>query len=180
MTMKRLMLVWVMIMCLIPMNVRGSAVMNDFHYEQYEKLYFKMIEQYPEPENTAFSEYPAAGRALFIVLIFDMEIQNGGLAQFFWNCGVIYAKLLPDALRFTGLSDVADLYESFIHDNDITLDVIASFRERAPGFVESYEWYDWYDYDTFDDAYMRIWEETDINQRFIDYSDHHPEIWDTP
>ncbi len=37
-----------------------------------------------------------------------------------------------------------------------------------------------YDYDSFDEAYMRIWEETDINQRFIDYSDHHPEIWDTP
>ena len=177
MNMKRLMLVWVMIMCLIPMNVRGYAVMNDFHYEQYEKLYFKMIEQYPDPENAAFSEYPAAGRALFVVLIFDMEIQNGGLAQFFRNCGVIYAKLLPDALRSTGLSDVADLYESFLRDNDISLDFIASFKERVPEFVQYYEWYD---YDSFDEAYMRIWEETDINQRFIDYSDHHPEIWDTP
>ena len=177
MNMKRLMLVWIMIMCLIPMNVRGYAVMNDFHYEQYEKLYFKMIEQYPDPENAAFSEYPAAGRALFVVLIFDMEIQNGGLAQFFWNCGVIYAKLLPDALRSTGLSDVADLYESFLRDNDISLDFIASFKESVPEFVQYYEWYD---YDSFDEAYMRIWEETDINQRFIDYSDHHPEIWDTP
>ena len=177
MTMKRLMMICVMILCLVPMNVRGDAVMRDFHYEQYEELYFKMIEQYPDPGNAAFSGYPGAGRALFVVLIFDMEIQNGVLAQFFWNCGASYAELLPDALRFTGLSDVADLYEGFLRDNAITLDIIASFRDRAPGFVESYEWYD---YETFDSAYMRIWQETDINQRFIDYSDHHPEIWDTP
>lgn len=175
--MKRLMLVCVMILCMAPMNVMGDNMMNEFHYEQYEELYSKMIEQYPDPLNAAFPEYPAAGRALFVVLIFDMEIQNGGLAQFFWNCGASYAKLLPDALRFTGLSDVADLYESFLLDNGITLDIIASFRERAPEFVESYEWYD---YDTFDDAYMRIWKDTDINQRFIDYSNLHPEIWDTP
>ena len=58
-----------------------------------------------------------------------------------------------------------------------SLDFIASFKERVPEFVQYYEWYD---YDSFDEAYMRIWEETDINQRFIDYSDHHPEIWDTP
>ncbi len=102
MTVKRLMLIWVMILCLVPMNVRGDAVMKDFHYEQYEELYFKMISQYPDPENAAFFEYPEAGRALFVVLIFDMEIQNGGLAQFFWNCGESYAKLLPDALRSTG------------------------------------------------------------------------------
>ena len=175
--MKRRTAAWMMMLCLVPMRVTGDDMMNDFHYEQYEELYFKMIEQYPDPGNAAFSEYPGAGRALFVVLIFDMEIQNGGLAQFFWNCGASYAELLPDALRFTGLSDVADLYEGFLRDNAITLDIIASFRDRAPGFVESYEWYD---YETFDSAYMRIWQETDINQRFIDYSDHHPEIWDTP
>ena len=175
--MKRLihlMLVCVMILCLVPMNVMGDVVMKDFHYDQYEKLYFRMIENYPEPDNTLFPIYPAAGRALFVVLIFDMEIQNGGLAQFFWNCGESYARLLPDALRTMGMTDVADLYENFISDNNITLDIIASYRERAPGFVECYEWYD---YDTFEEPYMRIWEETDINQRFIDYADLHPEIW---
>ncbi len=43
--MKRRIAVWVMIMCLVPVNVKGDAVMKDFHYEQYEELYFKMIEQ---------------------------------------------------------------------------------------------------------------------------------------
>ena len=33
MTVKRLVLVWVMILCLMPMNVRGDSVMNDFHYD---------------------------------------------------------------------------------------------------------------------------------------------------
>ena len=75
------------------------------------------------------------------------------------------------------MSDVADLYESFLSDNDITLDVIASYRERDPEYAEAYEWYR---YDAFDDPYMRIWEETDFNQRIIDYADLHPEIWDMP
>ena len=30
--MKRLILVWVLILCLIPLNAWGDNVMNDFHY----------------------------------------------------------------------------------------------------------------------------------------------------
>ena len=175
--MKRRTAAWMMILCLVPMRVTGDDMMNDFHYEQYEALYFKMLDQYPEPDSAAFPDYPAAGRALFVVLMFDMEIQNGGLAQFFWNCGASYARLLPDALRTTGLADVADLYDGFLRDHALTPDIIASFRERDPEWGDYYEWYD---YNAFDDPYMKIWKETDINQRFIDYSAQHPEIWAVP
>ena len=175
--MKRMILVWMLILCLMPLNVWGDSVMKDFHYDQFEEVYFRTIDNYPDPDDALFPQYPAAGRALFVVLTFDMEIQNGGLCQFFWNCGASYAKLLPDALKTVGMSDIADLYESFLSDNDITLDVIASYRERDPEYTEAYEWYR---YDAFDDPYMRIWEETDFNQRIIDYANLHPEIWDMP
>ena len=175
--MKRLLLVGLLILCLIPLNAWGDSTMNDFHYDQFEELYFRMIDNYPDPDDASFPKYSAAGRALFVVLMFDMEIQNGGLCQFFWNCGVSYAKLLPDALKTVGMSDVADLYESFLSDNNITLDVIASYRERDPEYAEAYGWYD---YDAFDDPYMKIWEETDFNQRIIDYASLHSEIWDMP
>ena len=151
--------------------------MNDWHYDEYEKLYLGMIDRYPDPDDPGFFGYPEAGRALYVVLIFDMEIQNGGLAQFFWNCGASYARLLPDALKTTGLDDVADLYDSFLCENRITLDDVASFRKDDPKFEDSYERYD---YDAFEEPYMKIWEDTNISMRFLDYAAGHPEIWETP
>ena len=87
---------------------------KDFHWEAYEKLYFAMIEKTGGPDTADFALLPTLEQSLFIVLIMDMEIQNGGLAQFFWNNGSVYASLVPDALEEIGLEDVKKLYEDFI------------------------------------------------------------------
>ena len=148
---------------------------KDFHWEAYEKLYFAMIEKTGGPDTAGFALLPTWEQSLFIVLIMDMEIQNGGLAQFFWNNGSVYASLVPDALEEIGLEDVKKLYEDFIRDNGITMEEIDALRETDPTMTEIYTRHP---FDEFDYRYMEIWAKTDLNQRFLDFAAQHPEIYD--
>lgn len=146
---------------------------KDFHREAYEKLYFDVIEQVGGLETADFALHSSWEQALFIVLILDMEIQNGGLAQFFWNNGSVYASLVPDALEEIGLLDVKKLYEDFIQENGITLEEIDALRETDPTMTEIYSRHP---FDEFDCRYMEIWAKTDLNQRLLDFAALHPEI----
>ncbi len=148
---------------------------RDFHWEAYEKLYFAVIEKVGGPETAGFALLPSWEQSLFIVLILDMEIQNGGLAQFFWNNGALYAALVPDALTETRLEDVKELYEGFLRENGITLEEIDALRETDPTMTEIYTRHP---FDEFDNRYMEIWAKTDLNQRFLDFAAQHPEIYD--
>ena len=148
---------------------------RDYHYQEYEKLYFAVIEKVGGPETAGCALLPSCEQSLFIVLILDMEIQNGGLAQFFWNNGALYAALVPDALTETGLEDVRELYEAFLRENGITLDEIDALRETDPTMTEIYSRHP---FDAFDYRYMEIWAKTDLNQRFLDFAAQHPEIYE--
>ena len=142
--------------------------------ERLDQLYDTVFDRVPYPGNPAFMDYPETLRSLYVVLIFDMEIQNGGVNQFFFNEGTTCARLLPDALRTTGLDDIADLYESFLTDNDITLEQIESIRDPDSDFLDML---DLMDCNAFDDAYTQIRYYTDFDQRVLDYADLHPEVW---
>ena len=144
--------------------------------EEYEKLYMHVMMESCDADNPDFSAQSRAMQALHVVLLFDMEIQNGGVAQFFWNQGSTYAALVPEMLREMGLDDVAALYEDFIAANYIQIAEIDSYREQFPD--AGVEFYSLHPFDEFDEAYMKIWAETNINSRFLDYAGQHPEIYD--
>ena len=154
-----------------------DELQDKYHYDEYEKLYFSMISNADEPGTPGFMAQPEAQRALFVVLIFDMEIQNGGIAQYFWNTGSDYARLTSESLRTAGFDDVADLYERFVTENAITLSEIDSYRERFPADENWADLYDFHPFEDFDNAYIKIWEETDFNQRLLDYAAQHPEVY---
>ena len=86
----------------LPSEMEWDEMIEKYRYEEYEELYFSIIEQSGEPGTPDFETHPKSLQSLFVALMFDMEIQNGGIAQFFWNCGSVYAKLVPDALREIG------------------------------------------------------------------------------
>ena len=148
--------------------------MEKYRYDEYEALYFAVIEQCGEPGTPDFLTHSKSVQSMFVALMFDMEIQNGGIAQFFWNDGSAYATLVPGALHEIGLEDVAALYERFVQENNITLEEIDTYRERFPMMEEGF--YEYHPFDDFDEAYIKIWKETNINARFLDYAAKHPEI----
>lgn len=57
----------------------------------------------------------------FIVAVgnYDMEMQNGGLCQFFMNVGKAYAPILPDALNAIGASVHSELFLRFCDKHHI-------------------------------------------------------------
>ena len=148
--------------------------MEKYRYEDYEKLYTHVMMESCDADNPNFAAQPRAMQALHVVLMFDMEIQNGGVAQFFWNQGSAYAALVPEMLRETGFEDIAALYEDFLVQNHIQMEEIDSYREQFPDMSGLY---DFHPFDSFDKAYMKIWEETNFNDRILQYAARHPEIY---
>ncbi len=157
-------------------NMEYEEMMEKYRYDEYYQLYEHVIMETWNADDPNFIAQSRAMQALHVVLIFDMEIQNGGVAQFFWNDGSAYAALVPEMLREMGLDDVAALYESFIVENYIQMEEIDSYRERFPDMGE--EFYSLHPFDEFDEAYMKLWAETNLNSRFLDYAEGHPEIYD--
>ena len=139
----------------------------------FEALYFSVIGNVGGPETADFKTHSPEKQALFIALIFDMEIQCGGLAQFFWNDGSLYAALVPGSLRTLGLDEIATLYEAFLSENQITMEEIDTYRERFPDCVGLY---DLHPFDTFDDAYMRLFEDTRFEKKLLRFAAENPNM----
>ena len=158
-------------------NEQYQELSEKYHYDKYYDLYDAVVFNTTEPGMPGFMDHSEAQRALLVVLMLDMEIRNGGIAQYFWNTGPDYARLTPQSLRTAGFGDVADLYERFVSENGITPEEIGSYRERFPDDGDWAAFCALHPFDSFDDAYMEIWHKTDFNQRLIDYAAQHPEVY---
>lgn len=115
----------------------------------------------------------AGERAFYVVSMFNMEVQNGGLCQFFVNSTRELAPEVAQALRAIGADIYAELYESFCAKNGIdwsdldsfVIDDVAEFearRECAP-------------FDDFDDAFYVRYETDSLEDRLERYARAHRE-----
>lgn len=146
----------------------------DARFTDYEDLYFSILDITAGPEDEAqFDSLSESAQAMYIAAIFDMEVQNGGLCQFFVNCGPSYAEKVGDTLKMIGLEPMGVLYESFLSDNQIDPTDLDSFRSNTvDDFIAQYERYP---FDSFDDAYMDLWGELDFHNAMLRYANAHPE-----
>lgn len=69
-----------------------------------------------------------AEKAFYIAASFDMEVNNGGLCQFFVNSGREIAPQLADALSEIGAVRHRELFESFVEANAINIHDLSSFE----------------------------------------------------
>ena len=167
--MRKLLAAILALIMLCPAAVHAG---DDELIDRYFELYSAVISQATGPEYPY--DLPENVLPLFHVLILDMEILNGGIAQYFWNEGIDQAPFVADALRMTGFPDVAALYEGFLTGHGITYDEIAGYRTEFPNSTGLYHKHD---FDAFDDAYMRIRSETHLVRRLLDYAAGHPEVY---
>ncbi len=56
------------------------------------------------------------------------------------------------------------------------MEEIDSYREQFPQTGEEFHFF--HPFDEFDEAYMKIRAETNLNSRFLDYARQHPEIYE--
>ena len=109
-------------------------------YDLVEEAYFGLGDD--------FEAFNDAQRVVYTVAEFDMEVQCGGLCQFFYN-DCEEAPYVSQSLAEIGAAEYQRLYDDFIADNDID---ISGLDE-----IEYEDMYDMYPFDDFDDDYYELY-----------------------
>lgn len=144
-------------------------------FGDYENLYLALTGRTNGPDGEEFETIPKEAQHLFIASVLDMEIQNGGLCQFFVNYGPAYAKRAEESLRAVGFEKIADAYKRFVAEQGIDLTALHEFRaETAEQFSALYGLYP---YDAFDDEYMKLRRTLEFEERILEYANTHPEAF---
>ena len=151
----------------------GAECMDEALYEEYEALCSRLLERCSGPENAAeFAALPRETQQLCIVADFDMEIQNGGICQYFANCGQNSAALVSQSLRAIGLEPLAQLYDSFLLAQKIDPEDLSGFEcDSVEEFAAIYAGYP--ESDAFDEAYMELRTELEFSRTMLEYAKAH-------
>ena len=137
-------------------ELHGTELLNLSDDRLYEKVYFQtldLIESYPD-EETALSQISPECRTVYILSIFDMEIQNGGLCQFFVNSSRLLAPYVDECLETVQAQEHKELLSAFVVSNNIDLHHLESFEilDVSEYAAQAKR----YDFASFDDAYMDL------------------------
>lgn len=100
----------------------------------------------------------------YSLYMFEMEVNNGGLCQFFVNSSRECAPFIGEALEAIGATELKSLFERFVKDNDIDITDLSSFKITD---MEEYETQTKrFDFDKFDDVF---YDNKNFHQLVIDY-----------
>lgn len=144
-------------------------------FEEYEALYLALAGRTSGPDDEEFKNLPEEAQNLFIVSVLDMEVQNGGICQFFVNYGPACAERAADCLRAVGLDEMAAAYERFFRENGINPAELHEFHaETAEQFSALYKLHP---YELFDDEYMKLRRTLKFEKNILEYANGHPEAF---
>lgn len=102
---------------------------------------------------------------VYSLMQLEMEVNNGGLCQFFVNSSGECAPYISNALDAIGACKMKSLFDRFILENHIDVNDLSSFKIES---IEEYEAQtERFDFDSFDDAF---YEDEDFHQQLIDYA----------
>ena len=95
-----------------------------------------------------------AERIFYVASYYEMEVNNGGLCQFFVNTSRCLAPMLADCLDEISASDHKALFERFVQYNEIDVNDLSSFliddANDYPAQTERYP------FDAFDSAFYEL------------------------
>lgn len=84
----------------------------------------------------------------------EIEVNNGGLCQFFVNSSRMVAPFISEYMGIIGAAEHKKLFDSFISKNTIDLNNLSSFDcDEADEFEEQYQRYP---FDEYDDAFYDL------------------------
>jgi len=126
---------------------------DDQLYETFYFQLFRAADSYPD-EKTALAHFSPAQRTVYVLNYYDMEVQNGGLCQFFVNSSRATAPYVEEALTTIGAENHRNLYSDFIAENEIDVYDLDSF------IIDDIEEYEEqtkrYDFDTYDVSFYEL------------------------
>lgn len=100
----------------------------------------------------------------YSLYMFEMEVNNGGLCQFFVNSSSDCAPFISEALEAIGAAELRNSFEQFVNDNDIDLTDLSSFKIADVKEYESQT--KRFDFDRFDE---KFYDNENFHQQVIDY-----------
>ncbi len=104
-------------------------------------------------------------RYIYSLYMFELEVNNGGLCQFFVNSSRECAPYISEALGAIGANSLKSLFDNFIEDNGIDVNDLTSFEISD---IDEYEAQTQrFDFDSFDD---KFYEDENFHQLIIDYA----------
>ena len=137
-------------------NLHGEKLLKLSDDQLFEAVYFynlDLVESYPDEVN-ALSQISPERRVAYILSIFDMELQNGGLCQFFVNSSRSLAPYVDECLKTVGAEEHRKLFAAFVSNNQIDLSNLDSFRISD---IEDYTAQtERYDFDAFDNSFFEL------------------------
>ena len=137
-------------------NVHGEKLLELPDDQLFEAVYFynlDLVESYPDEVN-ALSQISPERRVAYILSIFDMELQNGGMCQFFVNSSRFLAPYIDECLQAVGAEEHRKLFVKFVADNQIDLYNLDSFRiSRVEEYTAQAKRYD---FDAFDNSFFEL------------------------
>lgn len=129
-----------------------------------ENLALCLSQRMADWEEQDLPPMPHPRRIAYTVWLFDMEVQNGGLCQYFVNSSRTTAPDLSQALDALGAGAYRALLEDFASQNGIDLGDLSSFVISRTKDYEAQTRR--YPFDQFDEAYY-VRYETDPLERYL-------------
>ena len=100
----------------------------------------------------------------YSLYMFEMEVNNGGLCQFFVNSSSECAPFIGEALEAIGATELKSSFERFTKDNGIDVTDLSSFKIAD---IEEYEVQtERFDFDEFDNGF---YDNENLHRQIIDY-----------
>ncbi len=105
--------------------------------------------------------------AVYTLYLFDLEVQNGGLSQFFQNSSGEFAPFVPSALLTVEADEYEALLAHFLDETDIDLDTLEGCDDEQ--FGQAYE--------EFDDQYYALYEKQPLDELVAKYIREHADMF---
>lgn len=109
-------------------------------------------------------------RVIYAVNYLEMEVNNGGLCQFFTNSSRMVAPVVSQYMGIIGAAEHKALFDSFIEKHQIDLSDLSSFDcPNVEAFLAQYERYP---FEEYDDAFYDL---APLEDHLIAYVKNHIE-----
>lgn len=109
---------------------------------------------------------------VFVLWLWNIEMQNGGLCQFFVNDRQ-FAPLVPEALKAVGAKGYATLLNSFVAQHKIDLQNLSQFDLTIESIDADFSAYtdatELYPFDDFDDAFYDLYGSEPLESYIVAY-----------
>lgn len=93
-------------------------------------------------------------RLVYALNSLEMEVNNGGLCQFFVNSSRAFANAVSEYMEIVGAEEHRALYDGFVSKYEIDLEDLSSFdSDTSEEFIMQYERYP---FDEYDDAFYQL------------------------